>query len=112
MSQLFEIVEGWTEELEAFTLKKSGDPIDLTNLTVTLVLRGHKANTPKTLTGTTRVDADQLGSGKGKVYYKPAATDLKQSESPYSLRWKLEDQVGNIVYVPSEGEDTVSVVKA
>lgn len=113
MAELFEIVEGWTEELEPFTLKKAGSPIDLTNLMVTLLLTPHKANTPKTLTGTTRVDADQSALGnRGKVYYKPSATDLLASESPYSIRWKIQDQGGNVVFVPSEGQDTISVVKA
>lgn len=111
MASLFDIVEGWTQELGPFVLRVDGTPLPLTGFDVSLVLRpmvGGKPGTPVTLGGTTRVDSDQV-TNPGAVYYKPAATDMKAKFSPYTIHWKVVDGSGNVVFFPNTSADTINV---
>ncbi len=107
MSKLVEIVEGWTEELEAFTLKASGTAVNLTGMTVELILTT-KEKVAVTLTGTVRVDDDPT---TGRVYYKPTAADLQNDLSPYGIRWKVTDGAGDAVFFPNNKADELIVFK-
>jgi hypothetical protein len=107
MSTLVEIAEGWTDELGPFTLEADGSPVDLTGLTVSLVLRG-RDGTLVTTTDDTRIDDDPTS---GKVYYTPDATDLSAAQSPYTLRWQVTDGDG-IVFFPNGRADALVVYRA
>lgn len=111
MALLFTLTEGWTKELGPFTIRLNGAPLDLTGLTVELMLRPLLTETYSTTAGEVRVDTDQVGMGKGQVYWKPDAADIKRAYSPYSVRWKLTDGQGNSIYVPNSTlGDTVEIV--
>ncbi len=109
MAILEQITEGWTKELEAFTLKLDDTPQSLAGITVTLVLsdnQGRLVASP----GSIRKDSDQTGDGKGKVYWKPAAT-LKADLSPYTIRWKAVDGAEDVVFYPDGEADSIEVFK-
>jgi hypothetical protein len=106
-----DITEGWTQELPAFTLRMNGAPIELTGMTVALIVKPKKSNIAIDTSGDTRIDPDQSGAGKGKVYYKPDATDVKATRSPYLMRWKITDSAGNVVFAPHAKADVLNVHK-
>lgn len=108
MALLERLTEGWTKELEAFTCKLDDVAQSLDGITILLVLRDSQGHLV-TVTGTTRKDSDQTGSGKGKVYYKPGAADLQKALSPYKIRWKATDGAGDVVYYPDGEADTIEV---
>lgn len=107
MAKLLEIVEGWTDELGPFTLKADGTAIDLTGLTVELVLKG-RDGVAVTTTGNTRVDDDET---TGQVYYQPDADDLTNVGSPYTVHWKVTDGAGDVVFFPNGAADSIVVFK-
>ena len=108
MAVLERLTEGWTAELAAFTCKLDDVAQSLDGITIELVLRDNQ-DRRVTVTGTTRKDVDQTGGGKGKVYYKPGASDLKKRLSPYRIRWKATDGAGDVVYYPDGEPDTIEV---
>jgi hypothetical protein len=111
MALLVTIVEGWTDELGPFTLRKNGQPINLTDITVTLRLRPVQGTVYSDTVGDVRVEADQT-TKPGQVYFKPDANDFSARKSPYSVRWQLVDASNNTRYIPnSKAPDTIEVVK-
>jgi hypothetical protein len=107
MANLFDVVEGWTQELGPFTLKVDGVVQDLTGMTVRLHLRD-KSGTVLAFTGTTRVDN---APSTGKAYYTPAATDLTNARSPIDVRWEVVDGAGKVVFFPNGKADQITVYK-
>lgn len=107
MAKLFEVVEGWTQELGPITLKMDGVALDLTGLTVVLALRGNDDQVI-TIAGSTRVASNQV-TEKGHVYYTPAAADLTRAKSPINIRWKVTDGAGTIVFFPNAAADQIVV---
>jgi hypothetical protein len=99
------IPAGTTSAL-TFQLLESGIAINLTAITVTLLLTG--SDGIDVLTGTVAVS----DAPNGKVTYTPTATGLDPIKSPYKARWKLVDGGGLISYVPTGYRDTWNVVKA
>lgn len=94
-----EIVEGWTGNVDA-QLKADGLAVDLTGMTLALILRDEDG-TVVTTTGVT-----VSSSTSGKVTYAPGSSnDLKSSKSPYSAHWKVVDGTGKIVFFPSGKAD-------
>jgi hypothetical protein len=112
MSVLFVHIEGSTKQIGPFTLRKDGVPLDLTGLTVSLVLRpSANLNYSETI-GDVTIDADQVGAGRGKVYFKPDVEDLNSTYSPYNVRWKVTDVANDSIFVPNTKDpDTIEVVK-
>jgi len=111
MAKLFDVVEGWTQELGPFVLRADGTPITLTGLTVTLLLRGHgDADETAIPGGQIRVAADQ-SADPGEVYYTPADGDLVNASSPYTIRWRITDSNGDHAYVPNGPADTLLVYR-
>lgn len=106
MAKLLDVVEGWTDELGPFTLKADGVAVDLTGLTVALVLTDVYGATV-TVAGTTRVDGTP---STGRVYYTPAAGDLRNALQPYKLRWRVTDGA-DVVFFPNAAADTIAVFK-
>lgn len=108
MSLLCTVTEGWTQELGPFTLLVDGVPLDLTGMTVALILRNVQGRL-STVTGDTRIDAAPT---TGKVYYKPDAVDLLAKKGPYTLHWKVTDGAGDVVFFPNGAADTIAVIQA
>lgn len=107
MAKLLEIVEGWTEELGPFTLKADGAAVDLSDMTVALILRNRNGQSV-TVEGTTRISDTPTD---GQVYYTPDGADLLNAKSPYSLRWEVTDGAGRVVFFPNGAPDTISVFR-
>ncbi len=107
MAKLLEIVEEWTGELGPFTLKADGVAVDLTGLTVELVLTSRNGDAVVT-TGDTRISGTPT---TGQVYYRPDVDDMTAALSPYTLHWKVTDGSGYTVYFPNGAADTVAVFK-
>lgn len=108
MAKLLDVVEGWTQELGPFTLLVNGVAVDLTGMTVLLLLFDNVGN-PIAYTGTTRVDATPT---TGRVYYTPAASDLSAARGPIDVRWKVTDGAGTVVFFPNAAADQIFVYKA
>ena len=108
MAELFDITQGWTKVLGPFVLKNDGAALDLTGLTVRLMLRGKGLNVFIPASGQITVDPDQV-TNRGHVYYKPGATDWRADRTPYAVKWELTDGAGDIVFVPNGEADTVNV---
>lgn len=107
MAKLLEIVEGWTGELGPFTLKADGVAVDLTGMTVALVLKDKDGAAVDT-TGDTRVSGTPTS---GKVYYAPGAADMTNAASPYTVHWSVTDAFGKVVFFPNGAADTIVVFK-
>ena len=89
------IVEGWTGDLD-FALKADGAVVDLTGMTVELLL--YKAD--KTLVDTAS-DVTVPDAANGVVRYSPDPTDLLAADTPHTSRFKVTDGGGKVVYFPS-----------
>lgn len=109
MALLFTITQGWTKELGPFLLENNDAAVDLTGMTVRLMLRGNGAPQFIPGSGQVRKDADQAGAGRGRVYYKPTATDFRSDRNPYTIHWEVTDQAGDIVFFPNGTPDTIGI---
>lgn len=107
MAKLLEIVEGWTGELGPFTLKADGVAVDLTGMTVALILKD-RSGAQVITTGDTRVDGTP---STGQVYYRPDADDMSNALSPYTVHWQVTDGSGYVVFFPNGAADTIVVFR-
>ncbi len=116
--KLLEIVEGWTQELEAFRLWSDGAPVNLTGLTLDLIVTD-KSGAAVTIDRSSqlRVDSDQSWDattqvgGRGKFYLTPTAGQFLNSATPHTVRAKLTDGSGKIAFWPNGAPDTLIVYK-
>lgn len=103
----YNIVAGTTSPVR-FQLLEAGNPIPLTNCTVTLLLSDRSGNvvaTPGTITIT---DATN-----GKVQLAPASGLIFVAAlSPYNARWVIKDGSGLISYCPNGSRDTWNIIDA
>lgn len=112
---LFEITEGWTALLGPFTLRVDGVPIDLTGLTITLVMR-RQSGTAVTPGGT--IDILNQTTNKGQLTYTPVAADfvwesnLYTNAQTYQLHWKAVDGANKVAYFPSGYPSEIIVHRA
>lgn len=101
----YNIVAETTNSL-LFQLLENGIPIDLTGITVTLLLEdrtGTAIAAPGAITVTDNTN--------GKVKLVPTdATTFTASTGPYFARWKLTDGFGKVSFVPSANRDQWNVV--
>jgi len=98
------VVEGQTAPLD-WLLKANGSPQNLTDMTVTAVL--------KTAAGkivATSDDVNVIGTTGGLVRLSPDAVDFRSYRSPYTLRFRVEDVDGKVAYFPS-GDPAVIIVR-
>jgi hypothetical protein len=98
-----DVVEAWTGPLD-FQLKADGVVVNLTGLTVGLVLKD-SVGAVVTVGGTLSI----LDAVNGKVRFTPAATDLVVSKSPYAARIKVTDAGGKDVFFPNAAPDPWTV---
>lgn len=107
MSTLVEIVSdgsltgGWSGRL-TFTAKADDVGVNLTGLTCTAQIRGKNQATYVDTVGD--VTLDNQGTNPGGWFLDPDAADFIYSLSPYSIRLKVVDGSGKIVYFGSNVE--------
>ncbi len=109
MALIDTIIEGETIERGPFTLKRNGTTFDLTGMTVALVIRPAAGTDYSDTAGEVRIAADRT---TGIVYFTPDADDFLAREKKYSIRWKVTDGAGTVIYFPNTEEpDTIAVGK-
>lgn len=108
MSVLTELVEGWSGALP-FTLNADGTPVDLTGMTVHIVLRSSTGTTPiKDTTAGISISTSETG----RVSYDPATSSgdlFLASKTPYYVRFRVTDALQNVVYFPNADADIIKV---
>jgi len=87
---------GWTERIK-YDLAHDGEALVLTGLTIGLRVYDCNGN-PVTFAGTVGI----ANATEGTAYFDPAPTDLKSSESPYSVTWSVTDGAGKVAFFPRE----------
>jgi uncharacterized phiE125 gp8 family phage protein len=97
------LVEGYTGLIDE-TLKSNGVVIDLTGMTVALILQKADGSPVDTTANVTVPDAVN-----GLVRYSPDAGDLLALETPHVARWQVTDGIGKIVFVPSDAGEVWEV---
>lgn len=104
---LVSLVEGWTGALP-FTLLADGSPVDLTGLTVQIVLK----NDAGTIVKDTSVGITVTGSTAGQLEYAPSTStgDLfLATQGPYRLRFRVVDALSKKAFFPNDEEDLIEV---
>lgn len=92
------LVEGWTERIR-HQLFADGTAQNLTGATVALVAYS-RTGSALTLAGTAGVET----AATGIVYFDPATTDFRATDSPLSVRWRVTIG-GKVAYFPSHAPD-------
>jgi uncharacterized phiE125 gp8 family phage protein len=100
------LVEGHTGVIDE-TLKTNGTAVDLTGMTVALLLQTADG-TPVPTLGNVTVPSPSAGL----VRYSPAAGDLVAVDTPHVARWKVIDAGGHIVFFPSDAGEVWEVQPA
>jgi hypothetical protein len=95
----YSLVEGWTGPLD-FTLKADNVAVDLTGMTVVLLLYGRDG-----IAIDTTADVTVPTPSAGLVRYSPDPTDIVVAKAPLYARWKVTDGGGNIVFFPNGAPD-------
>jgi hypothetical protein len=106
-SPLMSIVEGWTGALPV-TLLADGDPIDLTGMTVKIVIKNNLGSIIKDTTEGITV----TGTTVGQVQYSPASSSgdlFLAAHTPYRVRFRVTDALSKSVYFPNDEEDLIEV---
>lgn len=104
---LTEVVEGWSGALP-FTLNADGVPVDLTGMTVTIVLKDADGTVVKDTSSGVTV----TGATGGQVSYSPATSSgdlFLAAKTPYKIRFRVVDALTKKVYFPNEDEDVIKV---
>jgi uncharacterized phiE125 gp8 family phage protein len=100
------LVEGHTGVIDE-TLKSNGEAVNLTGMTVELVLQ--------TAVGALVDTADDVTvptPAEGIVRYTPDAADLLATQTPHVARWKVTDGNGHVVFFPSDAGEVWEVQPA
>lgn len=104
MSQLYDVVEGWTGRL-TFQLLADGAALDGTGLTVSALDLVDAHNHPVQTTG----DFGWVTQSAGTVYYDPDASDFVAARGPYRLRYQVTDGGSKVVWFPNGKPDEIRV---
>ena len=103
-------VEGWTAPIPyTITYAVAGGaatPLSLTGLAVSM-LAWDRFGAAIALTGTVTV----VNAASGQVQFNPGANDLQHANSPMSVRWKIVDGAGHVVFSPSSPPEQWTVLK-
>jgi len=104
---LVSIVEGWSGALP-FTLNADGVGVNLTGMTVSILL--------KTAGGATVLDTTAgitvTSTTVGQITYSPATSSgdlFLARHTPYRVRFKVTDALAKTVYFPNDEEDLIEV---
>lgn len=102
---LTEVVEGWTQALP-FRLDADGVPVDLTGMTVAIVLKNAQGTTINASTSGITVTS----ATGGVVEYLPSTSgDFYAAGTPYRVRFKVTDALSKTVYFPNVDPDLLKV---
>ena len=101
----YSVVEGTTTNIK-FQLLENGVPVNLTNITTTLILTDR---TGTTVTSPGTISIDDITNGKVSLI-PTSASVFVASKSPYSARWQLTDIAGKVCFVPSGNRDLWTIV--
>jgi hypothetical protein len=107
MPVLTEVVEGWSGALP-FRLDADGVPVDLTGLTVHVVLK----TSDGTVVRDTTAGLTVTSATGGLVSYAPATSSgslFTAAGTPYYLRFRVTDALQKVVYFPNADEDVIKV---
>lgn len=104
MTPLTEVVEGWTGALP-FTLKADDVAIDLTGMTLSIVLKDAKGTVIKD----SDVGVTVIESTAGTLEYEPSSSEFVAARSPYKVRFRVVDTGSKVVYHPNGDEDLITV---
>lgn len=112
---LLSIANGWTAPLGPFTILADGVAVDLTGMTVEIVIR-RPSGALVTPLGTLTPDPDQV-TNRGQVTYFPLATDFTwttggQVHQPYRLHFRVTDSLSKVAYFPNGDADEIAVYRA
>lgn len=111
MPALLKIVEGWTDTLGPFTARADGVAVELPTDPDQVELICHDKNGDAVeLGGDLEVDPDQTGN-KGEWSYTPEAEDFSNELQPYTLRLKVTDDDGQVVFFSNSAADKLEVYK-
>jgi uncharacterized phiE125 gp8 family phage protein len=100
------LVEGHTGVIDE-VLKSNGEAVNLTGMTVELMLQtalGALVDTAGNVTVPTPL--------AGVVRYAPDAADLLATQTPHVARWKVTDGNGHVVFFPSDAGEVWEVQPA
>jgi hypothetical protein len=101
---MFDIVEGWTQELDAMTADADGGAVDLNGYASVEIVLTDKTRTAVSVAGDqVRLDAE------GLAYFTPAAGQLLNSLSPYYVHLKATRSSGKVEYFPNAAAHTIVV---
>jgi uncharacterized phiE125 gp8 family phage protein len=93
------LVQGHTGVIDE-TLKADGVPVNLTGMSVALVLQ-----TANGVLVDTSTNVSVPSPVAGLVRYTPDAADLLARETPHVARWKVTDGLGAVIFFPSDAGD-------
>jgi hypothetical protein len=114
MPVLFSVAPGWTGILGPFTLKVDGEPINLSGMTVTPILRTASG---ALVTPTGIVEILDQNTNPGQVMYAPGEDDFVFECGCYAtvqtctIRWKVTDSADKVVYFPNGKPDSIAVYR-
>ena len=108
ITPITEVVEGWTGALP-FTLNADGVPVNLTGLSVVVILKDNRDITVVDTSSTGSVY--QSASTAGEVTFTPSSSAFVAARTPYKIRFQVADALGKIVFFPNEDEDLIAVNK-
>lgn len=101
----YDIVEGLTATVD-FQLLESGAAIDLTSLTVNLLLEDREGNVISS-PGTILIPSPTTGH----VQLVPTnASVFVAANGPYLARWQITDTLGRVSYCPTSVRDVWNIV--
>lgn len=100
------ITEGWTMKLP-FTLTADEVAIDGSGLTLSDCIVTGNDDTEVSTVG----KFNWTSAAVGTVYYKPGASDLLASKSPYRIKFVVTDGAGDVVTFPNADANEI-IVKA
>jgi len=109
MANLTDLVEGWTGALP-FRLDADDDPVDLTGMTVQIVVADcHRRAVLDTTEGITSTG----NTTGGVVAYAPSSSSgssrFVTTRSPYRIRFRVTDALGKVVFFPNGDEYLLKV---
>jgi hypothetical protein len=100
MGMRIDVTEGWTGPLD-FALMADGAPLNLSGLTIELVLRDRD----DALITTTGWAATFGAPTEGRVRVSPTADALVHAVTPHRAHFKITDGGGKVVFFPGGDAD-------
>lgn len=104
ITPLTDVVEGWTGALP-FRLDADGEAVDLTGMTISIVLK----DADGTVINDTTNGVTVTSATGGAVSYAPSSSEFVARKTPYKLRFRVVDAFLKVVYFPNEDEDLITV---